>query len=375
MSNLVLLPVCRLLQSEGGFYGFIPSTWLLTAIKGTTAGIALIIMLIYGRLYFKKKQHLYTTGIRNRLESWISEMISNESEERIRIPPEFIQIVQRPMGRRFVTNELVNCKRNFTGATAKNIVTLYEQLELKKYSLQKLSSSQWHIKARGIQELYLMDQSDTFKRIYKNTNNRHEWVRMEAQMGVLHLTGFDGLRFLDVVSYPITEWQQIKLLEQLRYSKMTERLSTAIPKWLESSNATVVQFALKLAAEFQQFPLHDAVVQCLQHPAGAVRRQAVSTLIRIANEWTPSCLTACFPEETIAGKLVILEGLKKIATEEQASFLTGLLNDENDSIKLKSAMALAVTSGTGLSVLAEKGRQQPHPYEEIYLHVKSETVI
>lgn len=348
-------------------------SYLLIAVEITAACIALIVLTIYIRLYLNKKTYLYKAGIRQYLESWISEMISTDSGEGIVVSKEFSRIVKNPIGRRFVTDELVNCKKNFTGATAQNITALYEQLGLKKHSLKKSNSNRWYIKARGIQELYFMDQEDVLKRIYENTNNKHEFVRMEAQIGLIHLIGFEGLRFLDVASHPITEWQQIKLLERLGHSKLKIRLHETIPQWLQSPNDTVVVFALKLTDEYQQLSLHDPVLSCLAHPNEAVRLQAVTTLIRIADERTASCLAAHFPKETFSGKVAILDGLKKIATEEQADFLTGLLNDNNDMIKLKAARALAVASDRGLALLAEKGKEQPIPYEEIYLHVKYET--
>lgn len=357
------------------FTRYMQPAYLLDAVEVIAICIAIIISMIYSRLYYKKKTHLYKKRIRHHLEVWISELISHESEEGAVVPQKFRRIVKNPVGRQFVIDELVACKKNFTGGTAKNIVALYEQLGLKEYSFFKLGSAKWYIKAKGMQELYLMDQTDTLKRIYKNINNKHELVRMEAQIGVLHMTGFDGLRFLDVVSYPITEWQQIKLLEQLKHSKMTEKLGAAIPGWLQSSNNTVVQFALKLADEYQQLGLHDAVASCLMHPDEAVRRQAVSTLVRVANEKTAERLMADFPGETPVNKLLILDSLGKIATGEAAVFLTALLDDPDDMIKLKAARALAVSSDTGLAVLAERSQREPSPYKAIYGHVKSETVL
>jgi HEAT repeat protein len=375
MLNHLLYPGGCLLQSGDFFSRYIRPRYLWVAIEITSVCIAIVVGTIYSMLYFKKKTYLYKARIRHHLEIWISSMIFGESAEISAVPRKFYRIVKNPIGRQFVTDELVACKKNFTGITAKNIIALYDQLGLKKYSFKKLNSPKWYVKARGIQELYLMDQSDTLTRIYKNTNNRHELVRMEAQIGVLHMTGFDGLRFLDVVSYPITEWQQIKLLEQLRHAKMTEKVGAAIPKWLRSPNNTVVQFALKLADEYQQLGLHDAVVECLQHPDEAVRRQAVKTLVRIANEKTAYWLAAHFPADTFANRLLILDSLGKIATGEESSFLTDLLNDENNIIKLKAAKALVLSSDAGLAILAEKSKRQPIPYKEIYLHVKSETIL
>lgn len=62
----------------------------------------------------------------------------------------------------------------------------------------------------------MMDQKNLLTKIYRETNSKNEFVRSEAQIAIIYMTGFNGLRFLDVISYPLTLWQQIKLLEQLR---------------------------------------------------------------------------------------------------------------------------------------------------------------
>ncbi|MDP4256547.1 MAG: HEAT repeat domain-containing protein, partial [Bacteroidota bacterium] len=277
-----------------------------------------------------------------------------------------------PMGQQLLVDALLQCRKNFTGQTAQDIVGLYERLGLKSAALRNLDSSRWDIKAHAIQELYLMDQHDVLRRIYKNVNNRHDLVRMEAQLGVLHLTGFEGLRFLDVISYPLSEWQQLKLLDQLGSSTAVSSLGDAIPKWLRSSNDSVAQFALKLADQYQLVGLHDDIALCLQHRHPLVRSQAIGTLLRIASDKTPGLLAARYGEEALTTRLTILAGLERIGTEEQSALLTALLEDDNDRVKLSAARALAHSSGQGLRILSEKARETPHPFENIYLQIKSE---
>ena len=139
--------------------------YLLIAAAIVTIGIIILVFLIYGHLHFNRKEYWYQRAARLRLETWISEMIFSEPEERPPISNEFYKMAKNPAGRSFVLNELVNARKNFTDAAAENTKFLYEQLGLKKYSLKKLNSSQWHVKARGIQELYLMGQSDVLKSI------------------------------------------------------------------------------------------------------------------------------------------------------------------------------------------------------------------
>jgi hypothetical protein len=327
---------------------------------------------IYATLHLKKVRHFYKVRIHDRLEEWIAAMVTIEEGERIPAGKGLQHIANNLTGRQLLIDELLQCRKDFTGKIAGNIVTLYEQLGLKNTSLGKLNSRHWHVKAQGIMELYRMDQSDTLKRIYKNTNNSHELVRMEAQLGVLHLTGFDGLRFLDVISYPLSEWQQLKLLDQLRHSGLTDNLSKAIPKWLRSPNHSVVLFALKLADEYQQVGLHDVIASCLHHHHDPIRGQTIKTLRHIATDWTPALLASHYNKESPANKYLILSALQQIGTEEELPFLAILLDDDNDATKLGAAKAIARSSGRGLALLAEKGSQRPHPYQAIYLHVKSE---
>jgi hypothetical protein len=110
-----------------------------------------------------------------------------------------------------------------------------------------------------------------------------------------------------VISYPLTEWQQLKLLEQLRLYPKKEDLSEKIPGWFRSKNDTVVVFALKLADEYQQFSIRKHVIDCLVHPQKAVRSQAIKTLITLADEKTPAILLGYFNKEIFSNQVFILE--------------------------------------------------------------------
>lgn len=337
-----------------------------------TVGIIIIISIIYIYLYKKKKLYLYTKSIRNNLEVWISHFILEESFADVQMPAKFYRILKKPEARQVAIQELISCKKNFSGTVAQNIVQLYEHLDLRKDSVRKFRNERkWHIKARGIQELYHMDQMDFLIHIYKNTNNTNEFIRMEAQIGVINMTGFSGLRFLEVISYPLTEWQQIKLLEQLRLSKQKEDLSAKIPTWLLSKNDTVVIFALKLADEYQQFTVRDPVIDCLVHPNEKVRTQALKTLVRLADEKTPAVLLGYFSKEGLSNKTMILDALAVMATDDQLDFLLRLLEAPDHIVKLKTAIVIAACCTNGMDILELRAAKEPEPYYRILRHVKT----
>ena len=216
-----------------------------------------------------------------------------------------------------------------------------------------------------------MEQGGMLKAIYHQTNNRNEFVRMEAQTGVIHLTGFPGLRFLDVITYLITEWQQLKLLEQLRLYPIKEDVSEQIPHWLKSKNDTVVVFALKLADDYQYFNVRNEVVNCLVHPSQQVRSQAIKTVLRLEDDRTSSLLLGYFNKEPYQNQTFILDALKPIATERETVFLKTLLDHPNDMIKLKAAIVLASSTNIGMLILQKRSQEEPEPFQRILNHIKT----
>ena len=346
--------------------------YLLAGAEILVVMIALVVSAIYLYLFYKKRNFFYTERIRKLLEPMISHIIMEESMETIEIPKKMNRILDNPVARQYAIDELILCKKNFSGLVSETVVAMYLKLGLKKYSLQKIAEKRkWFIKARGIQELYMMDQKDALLTIYRNTNSKNDFVRMEAQTAVIHLTGFPGLRFLDVISYPLTEWQQLKLLEQLRLHPEKEDISEKLPQWLQSKNETVVVFALKLADDYQLFSVRHQVVDCLVHSSKAVRSQALKTLIRLEDASTPLILLGYFNKEPLANQFFILDALRDIATDREAAFIEKILDHENDTIKLKAAIVLAACSENGMDILEKRGAEQPEPYYRIYRHVKT----
>lgn len=337
--------------------------------------IVFLVSLIYYFLYTKKNRHRLRMSVKKSFELWISKAIleeyDDESESAFHIPEKFLKHFKSPEKRAYAVDELVNSKKNLTGSAAENIVKLYDQLQFKKYSLKKFNDNRWYIKAKGIQELYIMDQADTLTKIYKHTNSSNEFVRMEAQTGVIHFSGFEGLRFLELLSYPMTEWQQIKLLEQLRSKTLIEL--KRLPIWLKSANDSVVIFALKLTDEFQQYHVHDEVVSCLKHQNEEVRIAAVKALKRIANEESAEIIAAGYVGETEKVKLLILRSLNMLADDKQIPFFLKALDESDDTLKLNAARTLVSTTNEGLNILEKRAKIQPDPFRSIFLHVKAES--
>ena len=161
IANLQQFTIGQLLKSSIGkeFLDFMNPDNLLIGSKIMGIFILLIVILIYFQLMAKKRMHFHTERIRKNIEVWISHIILEESLEGIDIPKKFFRLLDDPKARQVAIDELANCKKNFSGAVAENIVVLYNKLGLREDSLAKMQNTRkWYLQAKGIQELYLMDQ-------------------------------------------------------------------------------------------------------------------------------------------------------------------------------------------------------------------------
>jgi len=280
------------------FERFITTDALLKAVLFFAVLTFSLVLFTYLYLGLKKRSFFFKERIKKSLELWISHVILSEGEtEEIQIPDKFIKMFRNPVARQYAIEHLIINKKAFSGEVAENIRHLYEKLGFKNDSLRKMKSKIWFVRAKGIQELAIMDQNDQLIKVYRLTNSKNELVRNEAQNAIIQWAGFNGLRFLDVVTYEISEWQQIQLFVLLK--NFTQQDMPKLPIWLSSANDTVVIFALKLAETYQQFGVKEKVEECLDHENEKVRAQAVNTLARIGDNESAHKLIGRFKNESV----------------------------------------------------------------------------
>lgn len=329
--------------------------------------IFLILIATHFRLAIRRKHYLLEKKVQGFFDQWLGNMLMDDFSGGVvvEVPEELKEIRKNTIARQYAIDQLINTKKNLVGIASRNVVYLYEQLGLKKSSLRKLNSSTWHKKAKGIYELYMMEQKDMKDRIHRYTNSRNEYMRVEAQTAVLAFSGFAGLTFLNTLTRPMNNWQQLKLLEQLE--PLDPGHLEPLENWLFSKNNSVVIFALKLTDIYQQYHLKEAVTQCLEHATEKVRTQAIKTLMRIGDASTAQILVGKYPTEPIVNRTAILQALEYIATDQERPFLEQEMDSGNTSIQLQVARVMAKCCTDGMAAL-----QQKPGFQQIFLHIKNE---
>jgi hypothetical protein len=306
-------------------------------------GVVLIYLLFFLIRYAAKSKR------KKRLRSYFSEIISEiaicESEPEMQsflenpsIKKSLDKVIQSSFDRRVFIRQLVRVSRNMAGASNDNLKWTYEYFGLEKDSEKRLQSHKWHIKARAIQELAQMQQKRHIKKIYRLANHSNSFVRQEAQTATVKLFGFSGLRFLDVVTYTITDWQQFCLLQELTLKHITS--FAGVERWIRSSNDSVVIFSLRLIETYHWHELHNQVALQLSHPSTNVQRKAIQTLGEIYQPNTAALLIEAYEKVNKQLQFAILKVFEKAATENEVPFLVEQLKHPDNQFKLLAARAI-----------------------------------
>ncbi len=343
------------------------------AILITIITIVLIVA-IFSYVSIKRKRSFIALQLRQDIITGLSDAILHSKIDDLStnqsyiLPQALKSKLNLPQVRQLVIDELIKAKRSFRGQGAENLIKLYTQLGLSKDSLLKLNSKHWYVKAKGIQELAALDQTQYLFKIFRQTNSKNENVRTEAQSAIVSFAGFSGLRFLKVLTFPISDWQQMKLLDQL--ALVSEPDLPGAKHLLKSTNDSVVIFILKLISVFHLLHLHDAVVGCLYYRSATIRFYAIKCLQQIYKQTTAGILENFYAEEELKNKIAILEAIKVMGSDAQTDFIYLELFNKNDNIKLVAAEALMTCCTEGLQLIQDVSINNGHPYTNILKHVR-----
>jgi hypothetical protein len=200
---------------------------------------------------------------------------------------------------------MLKLKYEISGETAESINKLYIQTGLLDYTLSKIKSKKWNLIAKGIRELTLFEVKEVQHLVKEHINHPKSEVRSEMQLYLVNLFHFKGLDYLNEIKTPISEWDQIQLLEVLQSFKIQE--INDINSWLKSSNESVVLFSLKLAKIYNQYGAKDELIALLQHPNLYVRVEVIHVISHL---------------NIMEAKLDLKANFSTLDLEEQIAFFT-----------------------------------------------------
>ncbi len=259
--------------------------------------------------------------------------------------------LQNKFNRNVLIEEILLIYKELSGDAAENLRKLYLTLDLEKDSLKKVESTRWYIQAKGVKELAEMNISSAYPIIYALINHPNKILRMEVHTAIVKLVNFSALTFLDESKYPISEWQQINILEVL--SKSGNTYLPDFSQWLGSRNDSVVLFALKMVKFFHRIDHIKQILKLLKHDNLKIRKDVVDTIGELDAASALSTLKKQFYSDEKEFKLEVLRVSKKIAIEKDLPFLEVQLLNEDYDISLASANAMVANGEMGVTLLKD----------------------
>lgn len=253
------------------------------------------------------------------------------SSEQLLIISELKESVADPFKRKIIISTLLKLRNEISGEMAESIDKLYVKLGLLRYSLAKLRNKKWDVIANGIRELTQFKIKAVHQIVMNNINHPTKEVRKEMQLYLVHLYAFKGLDFLNVLETPLSEWDQIQLLEILQLKNDSEIVD--ITPWLKSSNDSVVNFTLKLAKVYNQFEAKEELINLLNHGSEEVRINTISALSHLNALEAKNILKDSFNERSLEEQIAFLKMMKNVYEYGDKVFLQEQMQHENFEIK------------------------------------------
>src|SRR5690606_35659557 len=214
-------------------------------------------------------------------------------------------------------------------------------------------------KVRGLQALTAMHVEKIIPEIAPLLDHHNPTVKSEAQYSAVRFLGFKGLTFLESLSSPLSDWQQLRLLSALKDLAAVD--SSLIEAMIHHPNISIIEFALSLVRKFRVYACYDSVIALLTHENISVRTSAVKTLQTIENEDTISLLTMSYERQEDKVKKAILLAVMKSANKESIDFLKAVLDQGTVKLQALAAEALSALKETEyLRTLLQNESLPPH---------------
>lgn len=347
------------MNNEQSFFEYLQNSppiielvWLMISIFLLSIFIS-IIYLKYLRSHLRNNERIRGTYQMKYELNLITYLYSGNEDQEISPQQQIIinklkKDLSDPFKRSIIVLTLLKLKNEISGELDESIQKLYFQTGLIDFAISKLRSKKWYVVAKGVRELTQFHIKEVHDEVITLINHPKNEVRKEMQLYLVNLFSFKGLDFLDLLQTPLSEWDQIQLLEVLQ--RFDDQQVFDIKPWLKSSNDTVVIFALKLADIYIQFQAKEDLIELLAHKNEKIRIELLNVLGNLniieAKSIVMSNFSECSQEEQIA----FFKMMEKMPESDDEPFLLEYIHHENFEIKLSALKNLKMINSSTFNI-------------------------
>jgi len=273
-----------------------------------------------------------------------------------------------------ILNELVlYYHRNLGGEAFTRLEMLYREIGLKQLAQENLKNGDWHIKAKAINDLSTMRMGETLYDILQFTDYPNQNVRYEAQYAAVKLGGKKAMSFLDDLDTPMSEWQQIRLLDQSL--KFEYELIDQVGTWLRSTNNSVVVFGLMIMRHLNQYHEKGELLKLLYHKNEKVQEKAIETARELAYS---ECIESLYEVYELTKqtriKKQILRAFADLGGSKEVGFLRETIAKEKEyNLVFEAALSLK-RMGRRDVLISYKEQELSEKGESIVKHILDDRI-
>lgn len=256
--------------------------------------------------------------------------------------------------RRSLITNMVELHKGVTGESAEILEQFFRDAGLVKSTVNEIKKGAWYYKARGFRELSEFRISEQYDAIVDYVDDSNKVLRQEAQYAAVVLRGPEALEFVPQLKSPISEWQQLVLLEKL-VQFMPEDIPS-VDHWLTSKNDSVIVFGARIIAQFQKYESSELVLQLVRHPNEWVAIKGLECIRELHYKNGCPALRKAYVEVSEKVQVLILDTLAELGDTGDLNFFKKEVEEkETFDVVMHAAIALRKLGGTAmLKILDQK---------------------
>jgi len=232
---------------------------------------------------------------------------------------------------------LMEFQKSFKGDADRQIIELYQEMDLGRISYNKTFAIFFYRQIQGIHELANMHPYHATEMIASRLNDHDEIVRTEAQICYPHVNRESPFEFLSILEKPFSQWAQLNIYY---YIKIHEMPVPSFDKWLGSRHSNVVNFSILMITLFQQQENSDRVIDLLKMPNETTRNLAIVACGDLHIFESKHILKDSFAAETAKNQLEIARVFQFIGDDSDIPFLESIVRSENIPLRLEGCRTL-----------------------------------
>ncbi|MBD79520.1 MAG: hypothetical protein CL840_11435 [Crocinitomicaceae bacterium] len=251
------------------------------------------------------------------------------------------------IARKTLIEQMMELHKGVKGDSAVIVKQFYRDIGLVKFQEEMITRGPWYKKAQAFRIYSEFAVIEKVKLIEKFVDHPNKVLRSEAQYAVVSILGAEGLKFVPKLKSPISEWEQLVLLEKLVKFK-PEDIPNVL-SWLDSKNDSVVIFATKIIHQFRLFDAQNKLLELLDHKNLEVVKHSIECMVRIEFKEACPVLRERYQESIDEIKIKILDALSRLGDASNLNFFREEIEtSEKFSIAMGAAMALRVLGGDSI---------------------------